>query len=97
MTTYIDPAFIHHAQYRFRCECQMDLGRLIVKAAEQTRPPIYLLVVKVNRDEVLVETELTLAALKNLLWSIEDGHVMAETVDFAHRYTGSRKQGGHRA
>jgi hypothetical protein len=94
-TTTDDNAPVHFARYRFRYECDVDLARLILLVRDQTGPKPCFRVLEVKRAEVLIETELTLQAVKALMNSIDDGHVMAQTIHFADRYTGKRTSCGH--
>jgi len=40
--------------------------------------------------EVEVETDLTIHGLRDILLSIMDGHVMAQSINLSHRYDGER-------
>lgn len=75
--------------FAFRFERQTDLGCLLVTATNFCRKQdAYLRVVCVEADVVHLDTNLTLDKLRELMGTIPDGHLMADTVNFANQFTG---------
>lgn len=74
--------------YRFRAECQCDVDSVISRGWFQE--------VSVEQDpdfpdvEVRMRSHHDLGKVRELLSSLEDGHVMVQTVNTAGEYTGER-------
>lgn len=80
-------------QYRFRAECSADvdelrclLGMKVEKITITSSPPF-------PDVEVDLKVESSLNALRDVMRTVTDGHVMVETVAHHDEYTGERKYG----
>ena len=81
-------------QYKLRSECQGDILNLIAVAENHGN---YLCINSIIRHndlpdcEFTFQTQYTLGDMRELCGLVPDGHVMAETVELEHNYTGTRK------
>lgn len=75
-------------RYKMDAECQFDVGRFLQK--------IHVLNIIATQMEIGVDMEVeftsprSLSEIRKALSEIEDGHVMAETVELKEFYTGER-------
>lgn len=84
--------------YRLRAECRADVQRLRVALAQAgkwggdfTVTPHTFNGAPLPDVDVAFSSDLSLDALRNIMATIDDGHVMHETVQPAERYTGVRR------
>lgn len=74
--------------YRFRAECSQDVKAVVSNG--------WFTDVSMEQDpdfpdvEVKMKTHHPLDKIRELLSSLPDGHVMAESVNYADKYTGER-------
>lgn len=75
-------------RYRFRAECVPDIGRLL---SDRDFQFLYLEIECSLGDSVCsFSSSLSLDEVRNIMWRVVDGHVMAQSVAVAENYTGER-------
>lgn len=86
--------------YAFRCEYPVDLARFILAVQDNCPEGRYCKLQTASQLDpvtpdltVAIESNLSLAEIGNIMATIEDGHVMIETLNYRHRYTGERNYG----
>lgn len=86
------------ATHAFRAETQSDIGYFLVVACE-SHPTMRLVAITVETDEsmpglyfhtVFIETEASVAYIRDRMRKIPDAHVMRQTLAITAEYTGER-------
>lgn len=71
-------------RFKFKAECETDIMRLKERLAGEYVPE------PGNELEIRLTTACSLSEVREIMLSIPDGHVMADTVDTLGQYTGKR-------
>lgn len=78
-------------RYRFRAECTVDIGRLVSEVDFQFRQLEIESGSEPLGDPVCsFSSSLSLDEVRQIMWRVVDGHVMAQTVALAEDFTGQR-------
>lgn len=85
--------------YKMRAECAHDVGHFLQAVHVDSLSVVRARfpgedVAFIPDVDVAFKSTLPLAEIQELLRGIPDGHVMAESVNLAAKYTGERNEGG---
>ncbi len=75
--------------YRFRAECRADVERLraLLPDIDYT---IQAYADGIPDVDVLLETHMEMETIRTVMKRVDDAHMMVETINTAHEYTGAR-------